>query len=217
MDKMTKSLKNISLLSLLCIISNLSFAENIYNSNIKYRLQDSDLDGVIDGRDICKATEKDSAVDNYGCPNTLTRLLTVELNILFDTNKSEIKPRFYSELTQVASFLKKHSESSVLIEGHTDNIGPEQLNLKLSESRAKAIAEILINTFKIDSRRVKGIGYGETQPIANNETEEGRELNRRVVAEVIKGAHAQEILEKKRWTIYSIDQNTQPTLHSKSD
>ena len=88
-----------------------------------------------------------------------------------------------------------------MIEGHTDSVGNDEYNLALSQNRANAIAEVLINNFKIAKRRVEAVGYGETRPIASNDTKAGQARNRRVVAEVFANA----VRDVERWTIYSVD------------
>lgn len=205
---MMKSLmKHISFAALLFAYSHFAVAENLYASNVQTRLADADRDGVIDARDLCPNTPQGAAVDNDGCPNKNTKLLSVELNVLFDTGKAEIKPRFYPELKDLADFLADHPDSNVVIEGHTDSQGSAELNRSLSEQRASAIASVLVDSFRIKPDRVKSVGYGPTRPIATNETPEGRRQNRRVVAEVF----ARQQFASERWTIYSVDQSLNNT------
>ena len=132
-------------------------------------------------------------------------MLSVELNVLFDTGKADINPRFYTELKGLAKFLQDNPTSNVVIEGHTDSQGSAELNQELSQQRATAIANVLVDSFRIASDRVKGIGYGATRPVASNDTEDGRKENRRVVAEVF----AKQQFANERWTIYSVDQKLQ--------
>lgn len=205
-------IKTISLIGALITMSNFASAESLYATNVQTRLADADSDGVIDARDLCPNTPEGSAIDNYGCPNQTTKLLSVELNILFDSGKADIKPRFYTELKGLAKFLQDHPSSTVVIEGHTDSKGSAELNRALSQKRASAIADVLVDSFRIQPSRVKGVGYGETRPIADNNTAAGRGQNRRVVAEVF----AKEQLANERWTIYSVDQNTSTALNSRN-
>ena len=107
----------------------------------------------------------------------------------------------FPEVKKLADFLRSNPDSSVVIEGHTDDVGNDEYNLNLSQNRANAIAAVLVDSFKIRASRVKGVGYGETKPIADNSTAAGREQNRRVVAEVF----ARQTADVKRWTIYSVD------------
>jgi len=98
--------------------------------------------------------------------------------------------------------------ATVIIEGHTDNMGDPQKNLTLSRNRANEIAIVLIRQFGIDRNRIRGVGYGETRPIASNDTPEGRSQNRRVIANLYSSKTNQE----KRWNIYSVDAMPDPTL-----
>ncbi|BDX03039.1 hypothetical protein MACH16_17870 [Marinomonas pontica] len=205
-------IKTISLIAALFAYNQSLAAESLYAANVQSRLADSDKDGVIDARDLCPDTTEGSAVDNYGCPNESTKLLSIELNVLFDSGKSDIKPRFYTELKQLAKFLQDHPTSNVVIEGHTDSKGSAELNRELSQRRATAIADVLVDSFRIKADRVKGIGYGETRPIADNDTETGRKLNRRVVAEVF----AKQQFANERWTIYSVDKNSSTALNNRN-
>jgi outer membrane protein OmpA-like peptidoglycan-associated protein len=197
---------------ILFAFSHLASAESLYASKVQSRLADEDRDGVIAARDLCPNTPIGSAVDNNGCSSQTTKLLSIELNILFDSGKSDIKPRFYSELKELATFLRTHPTSTVIIEGHTDNKGSAKLNETLSQKRATAIADVLVDSFRIKSDRVKGVGYGETRPISSNDTEIGRMSNRRVVAEVV----AKQQFANERWTIYSVDQSANTALNTKN-
>lgn len=206
-------IKTISLTAALFALSHSAVAESLYGSHVETRLTDNDRDGVIEARDLCPDTPNGSAVDNNGCSTQTTTLLSVELNVLFDSGKSDVKPIFYSELKKLASFLESHPKSSVIIEGHTDNKGSSTFNQSLSQKRATAISDVLVDNFRIDANRVKGIGYGEARPVDTNDTETGREKNRRVVAEVV----AEQQLANKRWTIYSVDQSSNTALNKRTN
>lgn len=186
-------------------------AGSLYGDKVRTRLADTDKDGVIDVRDRCKNTLYGAKVNNYGCSKVSTKLLTVELKVLFDTGKYVVKPTFYGELNKLATFLKENPASSVVIEGHTDNVGSARSNQQLSHNRASAIANVIIRKFNIDKNRVGAKGFGEDSPIASNETNRGRESNRRVVAEVF----SRQTASLKRWTIYSIDEDENETALTK--
>lgn len=97
----------------------------------------------------------------------------------FETAKSEILPSSFEELDELADYLSSQPELNLLITGHTDNHGNEKINLELSEARAHAVADYL--AFKgIARNRIKWKGFGDTRPMADNATEEGRRKNRRV-------------------------------------
>lgn len=143
---------------------------------------DDDQDGVLNSRDKCPGTPINVMVDNDGCPLTTIENLTRRLNVYFDVDKSYVKPIYYTEIEQVADLLRQHPESTVEIQGHTDSTASDAYNMALSERRAQAIANILISQFAINPSRVTWRGYGESQPIADNNTVDGRALNRRSIA-----------------------------------
>ena len=105
-------------------------------------------------------------------------------NIFFASNKSELLPESKSELLELVSFLNANPKVSIEIGGHTDNIGEEKANLLLSQNRAKAVYSFLI-TNKIQASRLSFKGYGESRPIADNATEEGRHMNRRTEFRIV--------------------------------
>ncbi|MBQ5539304.1 MAG: OmpA family protein, partial [Bacteroidales bacterium] len=105
-------------------------------------------------------------------------------NVFFDTDKYEIKPQSFYELDKLAAFLHENQGIKVEIGGHTDNQGTEAHNQELSENRAKAIVKYLTDK-KIDVKRLKAKGYGQSQPCADNSTEQGRAKNRRTEVKII--------------------------------
>jgi len=124
-------------------------------------------------------------------PPTSAQLETtgfVRLNIEFDTAKWDIKPKYDDELKQVADFMKAHPEKKLVIQGHTDNVGTEASNIKLSQERADSVKAYLVDKFGIAGDRLHAVGYGPNKPIASNASEEGRQKNRRVEAVVEKTA-----------------------------
>jgi OOP family OmpA-OmpF porin len=131
------------------------------------------------------------AVKGEAAPPKPTQLETsgsVTLNIEFDTGKSDIKPMYDNEIKQVADFMKAHPETNVVIKGYTDNVGSEASNVALSQARANSVKDYLVNNFGIAGGRLQAIGYGPNNPTASNDTEEGRQKNRRVEAVVEKTA-----------------------------
>jgi OmpA-OmpF porin, OOP family len=104
----------------------------------------------------------------------------IELKYLyFESDKSELHPRSFIELNKLVRVMQARPSMKIEIRGHTDNLGEEQYNLKLSKDRAQAVARYLIKN-KIPSKRLKFDGYGSRLPIDSNESEEGRQNNRRV-------------------------------------
>jgi OOP family OmpA-OmpF porin len=104
----------------------------------------------------------------------------VTQGILFDTGKSEIKPESTPTLKQIAATLKQHSELKVEVQGHTDNVGKPDANLKLSQARADAVKQALITQYGVTADQLSAKGYGDTKPATDNKTAEGRANNRRV-------------------------------------
>lgn len=100
-------------------------------------------------------------------------------SILFDFDKSAIRPDARRTLEEVAAVLQAYGEAPVRIEGHTDAIGGDAYNQTLSETRARSVADWFTGE-GIDRTRLKALGHGETQPVAGNDSAEGRQLNRRV-------------------------------------
>jgi OOP family OmpA-OmpF porin len=101
----------------------------------------------------------------------------------FDFDKYNIKKIYVPDLDQHVAYLSVNPSSPVTIEGHTDSIGSDQYNQKLSERRANAVRQYLIEK-GIVSSRIRVVGYGEQKPIADNKTKEGRAINRRAEFEV---------------------------------
>ena len=100
-------------------------------------------------------------------------------NITFDTNKSNIKPNFYSTLNKVAQTLAEDNKSAILVTGYTDSTGNDSINIPLSQARAQSVANYLRGQ-GVSSARINAQGYGSANPIASNATADGREQNRRV-------------------------------------
>ncbi|GAB3375826.1 OmpA family protein [Spongiibacter taiwanensis] len=142
---------------------------------------DSDGDGVADYKDKCPGTPAGVSVDSNGCELKLTTTESLKVEVNFDFDSAVIKPTFKPELQRVADFLNKHGNVKAVIEGHADSTGGEGYNQGLSQRRADAVRNALINDFGIAPNRLSAVGYGESRPIASNATAEGRAKNRRVV------------------------------------
>ena len=112
---------------------------------------------------------------------------SAQFNVLFDFDSAGIKNNQSKVLDSMANFIKSYPKMAVTLEGHTDNTGAERYNLKLSQSRASMVKDILVNQYDIEAIRLSSVGYGETMPVDTNTTEQGRQNNRRVVAIVSKG------------------------------
>ena len=107
----------------------------------------------------------------------------VELDVKFDFDKATIRPEFRDDIRSLAEFMKSYPSVSTTVEGHTDSIGSDQYNQRLSEQRAQSVRQALIDE-GVDGSRLEAVGHGESRPIADNSTEEGRQMNRRVEADV---------------------------------
>ena len=105
-------------------------------------------------------------------------------NIFFDLNKFDLKPESQAELDKLVQLLADNPNLRIEISGHTDNVGKPADNLTLSNNRAKSVINYLIGK-NIAAQRLTSKGYGETKPVADNKTEEGRALNRRTEMKVV--------------------------------
>ena len=132
---------------------------------------DSDGDGVVDSRDRCPGTPKGAKVNTVGC--------WVLANVFFDTNKADIKPEMRSGLDEALQVLQGNPTLRIEVQGHTDSDGSESYNQNLSERRAGSVAAYFRQQ-GIAADRVTSKGYGESQPIADNSTRQGKAQNRRV-------------------------------------
>lgn len=141
---------------------------------------DSDGDGVPDSRDACPNTPRNYAVDERGCPIMLDEVARITLNVQFDFDQAVVKPEYFDDIRQVADFLAAHDDVVATLEGHTDSTGAEEYNQDLSERRAAAVRQVLIDRFNVSAARVSSVGYGESRPVTSNETSQGRAQNRRV-------------------------------------
>jgi OOP family OmpA-OmpF porin len=105
----------------------------------------------------------------------------VEVTVLFDFDKTIVKPMYNDQLKKVADFMKANPAATAKVEGHTDNIGSAKYNSTLSRKRAQSVKNYLVKNFKVDSSRIIIEGLGSSKPAADNKTEEGRKQNRRAI------------------------------------
>lgn len=148
---------------------------------------DTDGDGVLDKDDKCPNVK--GPVDSAGCPGIPQKVeLTVEeqevinkvfSNLTFQTGKTVISASSYESLDLLSDLLIKKPSFKLLIEGHTDNVGKAAANMKLSQTRSDAVKKYIVGK-GIDAARITAKGYGQTKPVADNKTAEGRAQNRRV-------------------------------------
>lgn len=141
---------------------------------------DRDRDGVADKDDACP--DEYGKPENNGCPlakETMEVIRKISESTYFDTDKTTLKSESFTGLDNFASILKANPDVSVIIEGHTDNVGGTEYNKTLSKGRADSVKEYLISK-GIDPGKIRTEGFGDTKPIAPNDTEEGKTQNRRV-------------------------------------
>ncbi len=144
---------------------------------------DSDGDGVPDYLDKCPDTPQGIAVDEFGCPVADEEEVSEVIlgsSTTFAFNSFQLQPAAYPVLDKLVDAMKKNPLSRWRIEGHTDNIGSDEGNRKISLQRAQAVLEYFVAN-GINRARFEVVGLGKSFPIANNATEEGRSQNRRVV------------------------------------
>lgn len=109
-----------------------------------------------------------------------------QFTVLFDFDSTNITRNTASELGEMADFIKtRRTNNNIILEGHTDSKGSDSYNSRLSQARANTAKDILVNRYGIDSMKLDPIGYGESQPVDTNNTAQGRQNNRRVVATVV--------------------------------
>jgi OOP family OmpA-OmpF porin len=110
--------------------------------------------------------------------------LSMQLRIEFESGKADILPRYRSGIITVGELMKRYPETTALIEGHTDNIGGYEYNMKLSQERAESVVNFITENFGIERFRLTAKGFGETHRVAYNNTPEGRRMNRRINATI---------------------------------
>jgi outer membrane protein OmpA-like peptidoglycan-associated protein len=142
---------------------------------------DSDGDGVVDGLDQCPGTPSGDKVDAKGCP--LPKIIVLR-GVNFDNDMADLRPDAVALLNEAVATLKANPKVKVEIGGHTDSRNSDWYNLDLGERRAKAVMQYFV-THGIDAARLAAKSYGESQPVADNETEEGRVKNRRVELKIL--------------------------------
>ncbi len=144
---------------------------------------DSDGDGVYDGLDQCPDTPLGIKVDETGCPLPIKEKVSIELKVEFDFDSASVKGAYSDHINKVAKYLKTYPEVNAVIEGHTCSIGTEKYNMDLSRRRAASVMRQLIDD-GVEASRLEAVGYGESRPVADNATKEGRRQNRRVMTEL---------------------------------
>lgn len=151
---------------------------------------DADHDGVPDGEDRCPTTpgKASKIAEKNGCPSLISFNDDGEIKLLepiqFETGKSVIKPVSYPILDEVVALMQSRKDLRVGVYGHTDSVGSDEMNMQLSKDRAASCMKYLIS-HGIGASRLESEGFGETKPIASNDTVEGRAKNRRTEFKVL--------------------------------
>lgn len=134
---------------------------------------------LTDIKSACSGGYPGADIDAIGAIGSAVQI-TLKASVLFDFNKYILKTEAQNELNEAADKIKNYQGSKIIIAGHTDNIGPDEYNQELSKYRAAAVRDYLLTIGDLKNFEMEIKGYGESRPIATNDTEEGREKNRRV-------------------------------------
>ena len=152
-------------------------------------IKDSDMDGVSDANDQCADTPRDDKVDAQGCTIFDEEEVSMTLRVLFDRESAVVKQPNDPEIQALADFMKRFGNISATIEGHTSAPGSEEYNMKLSQERADAFKEVMVDRYGIDASRLDTKGYGETQLLDTDNDAEANRVNRRIsvsIREIVK-------------------------------
>lgn len=146
------------------------------------RTRDSDRDGVPDYRDQCPNTPRGHVVDEDGCSVMVEQNIRHELVVNFEFDSAEVRNRFFGDIEELAELMREHDGVTIEIGGHTDLIGPEEYNQNLSERRAQAVKDVLVNRYNIRANRISTRGYGMRRPVVDEVSLEANPRNRRIEA-----------------------------------
>ena len=164
-------------------------------------LSDDDADGVITYREQCLNSVLGSQVNNSGCGGDTVNKVRQELNVNFSNNSAVISPRYFTDIKALSDFMQRYPDLSVIIEGHSSRQGSAALNMDLSQRRAQAVMDLLINKFGVSTSRVSAIGYGFERLLDEGSNSYAHQRNRRIVAEL----SGDNLIKDMKWTIYSVD------------
>jgi len=168
-------------------------------------LADDEGDGVINARDLCNDTDRGAKINNSGCGSEALHIARRELLINFANNSYVVEPEYFGKIEELATFMNAYPRANVTIEGHTSKVGSKALNDLLSQNRAMAIKDILVNRFGIDEKRVTALGFGFERLLLEGNTDVVHARNRRIVAEI----SSDKTLTDWKWTIYSVDERAE--------
>lgn len=161
-------------------------------------LQDDDRDGVVNARDICPDTPRESQVDNDGCGELIRSKEIRQLKILFAHDSFEINPIFSAQIRTMADFLETYQTASIEIQGYASKVGSPEYNLELSKKRADNVQQRLIS-YDVAADRVRIVGYGESRLESDGDDPTSHAINRKVTATVV---GLKEVVAEE-WTIFT--------------
>ncbi|MDX2322032.1 MAG: OmpA family protein [Moritella sp.] len=164
-------------------------------------LSDDDADGVITYREQCLNSVLGSQVNNVGCGGDTVNKVRQALNVNFGNNSAVISARYFADIEALSDFMQRYPDLDVVIEGHSSRQGSAELNMDLSQRRAQAVMDLLINKFGITTSRVSAIGYGFERLLDEGNSKSAHKRNRRIVAEL----SGDNLVKDMKWTIYSVD------------
>jgi OmpA-OmpF porin, OOP family len=148
---------------------------------------DSDADGIVDTADNCANTPANHKVDATGCTvfeEKMAAVGDIDIEVRFPFDSATVPASQRSDVESLGAFMQRFPDSTVRIEGHASNIGKADYNMRLSERRAKAVADILKRDYKISDARITAVGYGVTRPRVQGNTKAAHAANQRIEAKV---------------------------------
>lgn len=172
-----------------------------YESATTEALMDLDSDGVINARDLCAETVIGAKVDNDGCAEKITNVLTVNFKLLFDNDSSYINKKYYPELERFAAMINESKGLVIELEGHASTVGKANYNLALSSKRANRVKSALVEKYNVNPAYLSVVAFGESKLAMLGDNESQHSLNRRVVA-YIQVSNEVDLL---RWNIYTTE------------
>jgi len=148
---------------------------------------DSDADGIVDTADKCANTPANHKVDVTGCTvfeEKMAAVGDIDIEVRFPFDSATVPASQRSDVESLGAFMQRFPDSTVRIEGHASNLGKADYNMRLSERRAKSVADILKRDYKISDARITAVGYGVTRPRVQGNTKEAHAANQRIEAKV---------------------------------
>ena len=156
-------------------VNKMLFADNLPGRNIHALAARVGLTWYFGGNNAVAATEQGMGA------NQVARNDKKELDLHYQTGDASINPAYNSDMKELAQFMEEHPSTKIELQGHTDNMGGMEMNQRLSQQRAEEVKKVLVKDYEIEPSRIETVGMGAEQPLADNETPEGRIQNRRVI------------------------------------